>query len=146
ELGLADNPGALAVSPDGSRLYAASSIGGGAGYSVSDITNFGPEMPEARVTTAVQATAPHVAIAASQDEVIVAVGGSLFRLDPATLQVRDSFTWDMDVEAVTLLDDGSALLVGTGRMTLVSPDNKLVAERVLPTNVGEITRVAVLAD
>jgi len=146
ELGLADNPGALAVSPDGSRLYAASSIGGVAGYSVSDITNFGPEMPEARVTTAVQATAPHVAIAASQDEVIVAVGGSLFRLDPATLQVRDSFTWDMDVEAVTLLDDGSALLVGTGRMTLVSPDNKLVAERAIPTNVGEITRVAVLAD
>jgi len=146
ELGLADNPGALAVSPDGSRLYAASSIGGVAGYSVSDITNSGPEMPAARVTTAVQATAPHVAIAASVDQVIVAVGGSLFRLDPATLQVRDSFTWDMDVEALTLLDDGSVLLVGTGRMTLVSPDNKLVAERVLPTNVGEITRVAVLAD
>jgi hypothetical protein len=144
ELGLADNPGALAVSPDGSRLFAASSIGGVAGYTVSDITTYGPEMPEARVTTAVEATAQHVAIGASRDQVILALGGSLFRLDPATLEVRDSFTWDMDVEALTVLDDGSAVIVGTGRMTLVSPDNKLLAERAIPVNAGEITRVAVL--
>ena len=143
-LGLADNPGALAVSPDGSRLFAASSIGGVAGYEVSDITTFGPEMPAARVIAAVGATSPHVAIAAAENEVLVALGSSLFRLDPATLEVRDAFTWDMDVEAVTLLDDGSAVIVGTGRMTLVSPDDKLVAERVLPASASEITRVAVL--
>src|SRR4029077_20931931 len=99
ELGLADNPGALAVSPDGSRLYAASSIGGGAGYSVSDITNSGPEMPEARVTTAVQATAPHVAIAASVDQVIVAVGGSLFRLVPGKPHLGDAHLWGNDGQA-----------------------------------------------
>jgi hypothetical protein len=144
ELGLADNPGALAVSPDGSRLFAASSIGGVAGYKVSDITDFGPEMPEARTTTAVDATAPHVAIAASRDEVILALGGSLFRLDPDTLEVRDSFAWDMDVEAMTLLDDGSAVIVGTGRMTMISADNTLLAERALPTEVGEVIRVAVI--
>jgi hypothetical protein len=50
----------------------------------------------------------------------------------------------MDVEALTVLDDGSAVIVGTGRMTLVSPDNKLLAERAIPVNAGEITRVAVL--
>jgi hypothetical protein len=144
ELGLSENPGALAVSPDGSRLFAASSIGGIAGYQVSDITTSSPEMPEARTTTAVDATAPHVAIAASRDQVILALGGSLFRLDPDTLEVRDSFTWDMDVEAMTLLDDGSAVIVGTGRMTLISPDNTLLAERTLPTEVGEVTRVAVI--
>ena len=36
ELGLKDHSGALAVSPDGSRLYAASSTGGVAGYVVDD--------------------------------------------------------------------------------------------------------------
>jgi hypothetical protein len=144
ELGLAENPGALAVSPDGSRLYAASSIGGVARFEISDITNGGPDVPAARVTTAVDVTAPRVAIAASQDQLILALGGSLYRLDPVTLDVRDSFTWDMDVEAVTLLDDGSALIVGSGRMTLLSPGNQLVAERALPDNAGEITRVAVL--
>jgi hypothetical protein len=144
KLGLAENPGAMAVSPDGSRLFAASSIGGVAGYEVTDITTFGPDMPEARATTAVAATAEHVAIGASRDQVILALGGSLFRLDPATLEVRDSFAWDMDVEALTVLDDGSAVIVGTGRMTLLSPDNKLLAERALPMNAGEITRVAVV--
>ncbi len=145
ELGLADNPGALAVSPDGSRLFAASSIGGVAGYKVSDITDVGPEMPTARVTTAVEATAPNVAIAASQDQVILALGGSLFRLDPATLEVRDSFTWDMDVDALTVLDDGSAVIVGDGRMTMVSPSNEILAERLVPSEVGDVARVAVIA-
>jgi hypothetical protein len=101
-------------------------------------------VPAARVTTAVDVTAPRVAIAASQDQVILALGGSLYRLDPATLEVRDAFTWDMDIEAVTLLDDGSALIVGSGRMSLVSPDKQLLAERALPDNAGEITRVTVL--
>ncbi|MEO8266251.1 MAG: hypothetical protein ABI706_12180 [Ilumatobacteraceae bacterium] len=145
QLGLADHPGALAVNPAGSRLFAASSTGGIAGYEVSDITNYGPEMPLARATTAVQAAAGRVAIGASQDEVVLALGGSLFRLDPVTLAVRDSFAWDMDVEALTVLDDGNILIVGTGRMSLISPDNTLLAERALPANTGEITRVAVVA-
>ncbi len=144
DLGLADNPGALAVSPDGSRLFAASSIGGVAGYTVSDITGSVQPMPQARVTTAVDATASRVAIGASQDEVVLALGGSLFRLDPATLIGRDKFSWDMDIEALTVLDDGSIVIVGTGRMTLVSPDNQILAERILPIGTGEVTRVAVV--
>ena len=42
ELGLEDHSGALAVSPDGSRLYAASSTGGVAGYVVDDLTDRKP--------------------------------------------------------------------------------------------------------
>ncbi len=57
ELGLADHPGALAVSPDGSRLFAASSIGGVAGYLVNDVITFGPQMPQARTTATLGATA-----------------------------------------------------------------------------------------
>ncbi|MEY2443596.1 MAG: hypothetical protein QOE00_176 [Ilumatobacteraceae bacterium] len=143
-LGLADHPGALAVSPDGSRLYAASSIGGVAGYVVDDITNGELAMPQARRTTALHASSYHVAIAASNDEVVVALGGELFRLDPVTLAVRDSFTWDMDVEALTVLNDGSIVIVGTGRMTLVSPHDQIVAERGLPALTSEVTRVAVV--
>ncbi len=58
ELGLADHPGALAVNPAGSRLYAASSIGGVAGYVVSDITNSGPEMPTARASRRARSRRP----------------------------------------------------------------------------------------
>ena len=141
-LGLADHPGALAVTPDGSRLFAASSTGGVAGFAVSDITTFGPDMPEARQTAALGTSAARVAVGASNNEVVVALGGSLYRLDPATLTVRDSFTWDMDVEALTALDDGSIVMVGTGRMTMVSPDDRIMAERVLPEGMNDVTRVA----
>ena len=141
-LGLADHPGALAVTPNGSRLFAASSTGGVAGFEVSDITTAGPAMPEARQTTALHDSAARVAIGASANEVVVALGGKLFRLDPATLEVRDSFIWDMDVEALTALDDGSIVIVGTGRMTMVSPDDQIMAERILPAGMNEVTRVA----
>jgi hypothetical protein len=144
ELGLADHPGALAVNPSGSRLYAASSIGGVAGYVVNDITNFGPTMPEARATAALGGEAFRAAIGASDEEVAVALDGRIFRLDPATLEVRDAFTWDMSVEALTVLGDGSLIIVGTGRMTMVSPEDQIMAERVLPGDFAEITRVAVV--
>ena len=145
QLGLADHPGALAVNPNGSRLFAASSTGGVAGYNVSDITNYGPEMPEARTVAALGGSAPRVAVGASDHQVVVALGGSLFRLDPATLAVTDSFTWDMNVEALTVLDDDSVVIVGTGRMTLVSADNQILAERPVPADLGEFTRVAAVA-
>ena len=143
ELGLEDHPGALAVSPDGLRLYAASSTGGVAGYVVDDITNGELGMPEARTTAALGAESSRVAIGASNDEVVVALGGRLFRLDPVTLEVRDAFTWDMDVEALTVLDDGSIVIVGTRRMTLVSADGHLLAERPIGER-AEVTRVAVV--
>jgi len=143
-LGLADHPGALAVTPNGSRLFAASSTGGVAGFAVSDITTFSPAMPAARETAALDASAARVAIGASATEVVVGLGGKLFRLDPATLTVRDSFTWDMDVEALTALDNGSIVMVGSGRMTMVSADDQIVAERVLPAGMNDISRVAVV--
>jgi hypothetical protein len=144
ELGLADHPGALAVSPDGARLYAASSIGGVAGYAVGDITTVGPGMPEARAVVKLAPAVDAVAIGASDNEVVVALGGSIFRRDPATLAGRDYFTWDMTVQALTVLNDGSIIIVGSGRMTLVSPDDQILDERILPAGIGEVTRVAVI--
>ena len=144
ELGLADHPGALAVNPSGSRLFAASSTGGVAGYAVSDITNFGPEMPEARATAALGGASRRAAVGASDNEVVVALDGRIFRLDPTTLDVNDAFTWDMGVEGLTVLGDGSIIIVGTGRMTMVSPDDQIMAERILPAGTGEVTRVAVV--
>ena len=144
QLGLADHPGALAVSPDGSQLYAASSTGGVAAYAVDDITNGDVSMmPTARTTTQLPTAASRVAIGASRDQVVVALGGRIYRIDPASLAVTDSFTWDMDVEALTVLSDGSIVIVGTRRMTLVSPDDQLMAERPIG-ELAEITRVAVV--
>ena len=89
ELGLADHPGALAVNPSGSRLYAASSIGGVAGYVVNDITDFGPTMPEARATAALGGEAYRARDRRLERRSGVALDGRIFRLDPATLEVRD---------------------------------------------------------
>lgn len=144
ELGLADHPGALAVSPDGSRLFAASSTGGVAGYVVDDITNGDIEMPRARTTAALDGEAERVAVAASNDEVVVALGAKLFVLDPETLAVRDSFIGDMDVAALTVLSDGSIVIVGTDRMTLVSGRHELLAEHSLPVGTDEVTRVVAI--
>ncbi len=143
ELGLADHPGALAVSPDGTRVYAASSTGGVAGYVVDDLTDVSLPMPTARATAALSAESSRVAIGASNGEVVVALGGKLFRLDPVTLEIRESFTWDMDIEALTVLDDGRIVIVGTRRMTLVSADGHLLAERPIGER-AEVTRVAVV--
>ena len=143
ELGLADHPGALAVSPDGTRVYAASSTGGVAGYVVDDLTDVSLPMPTARATASLGAESARVAIGASNDEVVVALGGRLFRLDPVTLEIRESITWDMEIEALTVLDDGSIVIVGTRRMTLVSADGQLVAERAIGERT-EITRVEVV--
>jgi hypothetical protein len=100
-------------------------------------------LPLARTTAALGGVAFRVAIGASNDQVVVALDGRLFRLDPVTLEVRDSFTWDMGVEALTVLDDGSIVIVGTRRMTLVSPDDQLLDERPIG-ELAEITRVAVV--
>ena len=130
ELGLADNPGALAVSPDGSRLFAASSIGGVAGYSVSDITHRRRRCRRARVTTAVDAngtTRRDRSLPGRSDRRpgrLALPSRSGRRSRCAT---RSRGTWMS--RPSTVLDDGSAVIVGTGRMTLVSPDNELVAER-----------------
>jgi hypothetical protein len=145
ELGLADHPGALAVSPDGQRLFAASSTGGVAGYVIADITDYGPAMPAARAVASLDSSSSRVAVGASNNEVVVALGGSLFRLDPVTLAVRDSFSWDMGVEALTVLNDGSVVIVGTGRMTLVSATDQILAERALPAGTADVTRIAALA-
>ena len=72
------------------------------------------------------------------------MGGSIFRLDPDTLAVRDSFTWDMAVEALTVLDDSSIVLVGSGRMTMVSPEDQLW-QTDLPSGINEGT-IAVATD
>lgn len=145
ELSLEDNAGALTVSPDGQRLYVASGAGGVAAFVVSDLTNGTPQEPQARTIAALDASAAVVAIGASNDEVVVALGGSIFRLDPITLALRDSFVWDMTIEALTVLDDGSLVIAGTGRMTMVSPQDEIMAERVLPTEATEAVRLAVVS-
>jgi hypothetical protein len=143
-LGLADHPGALAVSPGGERLYAASSTGGVAMFVINDLTDFSADMPVARQTAHLDAKASRVAIGASAREVVVALDGTIYRLDPITLAVRDSFAWDMSVEALTVLADDNIVLAGTGRMTMVSPDEHLLAQRVLPALTEEVTRLAVV--
>jgi hypothetical protein len=144
-LGLADHAGALAVSPDGQHLFAASSTGGVASYTVADITD-SPDMPTARTVTSVGSTSAssHVAVAASYGAVVVALDRQIFYLDPITLAVRDELTSEVPVEALTARPDGSVVVVGSGRAVTVAPSHQLLDEMRLPADLGEVTRVAVV--
>ena len=61
-----------------------------AGYNVADITNYRPDMPTARATTALGGEASR-RFGASNSEVVVALGHP-FQLDPVLLAVNDWFT------------------------------------------------------
>ena len=141
ELELGGHDGALAVSPTG-RLIAASPNGMVAGYDIDDITDPGAQ-PVANTIVELRSGA-RVAITADADEVAIAIDDTVFRLDPTTLEVRDTFTWDMAIEALALVDE-DVIIVGAGRMTRVGPSHALVAERILPDGLEAIRRITLLS-
>lgn len=141
ELELGDRDGALAVSPTG-RLFAASPNGMVAGYDIDDITDPGAQ-PVADTVAELRSGA-RVAVTADADEVAIAIDDTVFRLDLTTLEVRDTFTWDMAIEALALVDE-DVIIVGTGRMTRVGPSHDLVAERLLPGGLEAIRRITLLS-
>ena len=144
ELGLADHPGALAVSPDGTAAVRGVEhrwcrrVRGRRSH-----RRRASRCPrrERRLRSAPSRRVLRSGRRTTKWSSPSAAGCSVSIPSPST--VRDSFTWDMDVEALTVLDDGSIVIVGTGRMTLVSPHDKIRAERILP-DLAEVTRVAVV--
>ncbi len=141
-LELGDHDGALAVSPTG-RLYAASTNGTVAGYEIDDITDIEADPAADTVVDLAGPDGTTVAIAADDDEVAVSIDGTVFRLDPTTLAVRDSFTWDMAIEALAL-DDGDVIIAGARRITRVGPAHELEAEAVLPDGLADVRRIVLL--
>lgn len=140
QLDLGEHTGALAVTPVGDRLYVASPNGGVASYRVSDLTDINAE-PVAETVAQLDLSGSRVAIAATGDEVVVAFGSTVARLDPVTLAVRDTFVWDMSIEAVAVTDNGDVIIAGDARMTRISADHRLVAERPLPAGLAEVTGI-----
>lgn len=142
QLDLGEHTGALAVTPVGDRLYVASPNGGVASYRVADVTDINAE-PVADTVAQLDLSGSRVAIAATGDEVVVAFGSTVARLDPVTLAVRDTFVWDMSIEAVAVADNGDLIVAGSGRTTRISADRELVAERSLPARIADITSVVI---
>ena len=140
QLDLGEHTGALAVTPVGDRLYVASPNGGVASYRVSDLTDINAE-PVAETVAQLDLSGSRVAIAATGDEVVVAFGSTVARLDPVTLAVRDTFVWDMGIEAVAVTDNSDVIIAGDARMTRISADHRLVAERPLPAGLAEVTGI-----
>jgi hypothetical protein len=143
-LELTDYDGALAVSSNG-RLYAASANGTIAGYSIDDITDVEATPIADIVAEVAPASGTTVSIAADHNEVVVSVDDTVYRLDPTTLAVRDSFTWSGAVEAVALVG-GDVVVVGGRRIARLGPTHDVLAEAAMPQSVSQVRHIALLPE
>jgi hypothetical protein len=58
--------------------------------------------------------------------------------------VQTDLVWDMDIEAVALMSNGDAVAAGTRRISEISPQGDLAAERPLPLDFGPVARIVLL--
>ena len=84
------------------------------------------------------------ALASSKSTLLVGQGGDLRWIDEDTLTVTSTLTWDMSIEAVALLSDGTALAAGTRRISAITPTGDLVGELPLPDGFGTVARIVLV--
>ena len=147
QLDLANVPGAIALLDDESELAVVSANGTVSEFAIDDITD--PAKTPAPIrTTAVWAgtNTSGPAADARGSTLLVGQDDALRWIDPTSLTVRAVLHWDMQIEAVALLPNGTAIAAGTGRVSVITPDGQLAAEIPLPGNVGPIARVVVVPD
>jgi hypothetical protein len=147
ELHLEGLPGALALSDHESRLVVASANGYLTDFVIEDITDPARE-PVARRTvgawTPSDSSAP--SLSATNDMLLVGQGDTLRWIDATTLTSTRNLSWDMQIEAVLLLDGGDAVAAGTGRLSQISPNGDLVAEVPVPSTFGRVSRIVPLGN
>ena len=146
DLNLGELPGSVVLADRESNLFVASANGYMTEFVVNDIQN-GEDEPHPSRTASVW-TAPGntagPALASSDAGLLVGQGADLRWIDEASLKVTSTLSWDMSIEAVALLPDGTALAAGTRRVSAITPTGDLVGESYLPEGFGTVARIVVL--
>ena len=115
-------------------------------FVVNDIQNGEDEPHPSRTASAWTAPGNTAgpALASSDAGLLVGQGADLRWIDEASLKVTSTLSWDMSIEAVALLPDGTALAAGTRRVSAITPTGDLVGESYLPEGFGTVARIVVL--
>lgn len=146
ELELQHLPGAMTLANDETSLLVASSNGNVSEFVISDITDSERDPLPRRTYRAWHGRAGEAGptMASFGNQVAVGQGHTLRWIDITTLQQTASFDWDMDIEAVAMLDNGDVLAVGTGRISQITSAGALIAELPLPAGLGTVDHLVVL--
>lgn len=146
ELNLGELPGSVVLADHERNLFVASANGYMTEFIVNDIQN-GASEPHPSRTNSVW-TAPGntagPALASGNATLLVGQGGDLRWIEEETLTVTSTLTWDMSIEAVALLADGTALAAGTRRISAITPAGDLVGELPLPDGFGSVARIVLV--
>ena len=148
DLDLGALSGSVVLGDNERKLYVVSANGYMAEFVVDDIVNLDtPGDPEPRRTESVWRAPGNTAgpaLASSGAGLLVGQGGNLRWVDADSLTVTSTQTWDMSIEAVSLLPDGTAVAAGTRRVSAITPNGDLVGEATLPDDFGPVARIVVL--
>ena len=146
QLDLAKLPGAIALLDGESELAVVSANGTVSEFVINDITDPSRTPAPLRNVRAWDGASPAgPAVAAVGSTLLVGQGDALRWIDSQSLTVDAVQHWDMGIEAVALRTNGNAIAVGTGRVSEITPDGQLTAEVPLPTAIGPVARVVLLA-
>ena len=148
DLDLGNLPGAVVLDDDERTLYVASANGFITEFVVDDITDLNtPGDPQPHSTESAWRDPSNTAgpaLAMSGSTLLVGQGGDLRWINTEALTVTSELSWDMTIEAVGLLPDGTALAAGTRRISAITPSGDLVGELPLPDDFGPVARIALL--
>jgi hypothetical protein len=140
-LELQREPGSLALALDGSKLYVGSANGMLAEYVVDDILD-PARVPEARRVAAVGTiggAAP--SMTTTSDHLIEALDRQIAWLDLTTLAPVSAVAWADDVDAIVATSNDTILVGGSGRLSEVSVDGRVISSIDLPAGLGPIAGI-----
>lgn len=146
DLDLGALPGAIVLVEHEAKLFVASANGYMTEFVVDDIANSPTDPAPFRTESVWKApgSTEVPALASSGAALLVGQGAHLRWVDAETLTVTSELTWDMTIEAVSLMPDGTALAAGTRRISAITPSGDLVGELPLPDGFGAVARIVVL--
>jgi len=138
-LELDEHPGTVAVSADESTLYVASAVGAVAEFDIGAILDPDREPVAARVVRTLPTGEAEPALAVGPSGPVLAQGRAVVWLDDQ-LVVTAEVGASSPVEALATTPDGDAIVVGDGRVEVLSVDGS-VASMALPAGLTTATKL-----
>lgn len=137
---LSDRAGVMALDPSGERLVAVSANGLIAAIAIDTILDF-EAVPVFGPTSDLGATTDAApAIATGSTALWVGLGDQLIEVDPATLLPIGNTSLGFTIDALAVTGD-DVVVAGDGRLVVVDRDLTVIAEHVLPGDLGAVARI-----